>query len=128
MIELALLLPFLCFLLIGGADLARAYAAQLAVQNGARAGAESATLGYNLTQTEVIAHVQQEMNRTPGVDASTCTAPPSARCSIDFTQPTINSVKYFRVEVIYLWRTIVPWPMLPNSATFDRTTLFRQWP
>ena len=38
-VELALALPILVFLLIGGADLARAFAIQIAVQNGARAAA-----------------------------------------------------------------------------------------
>ena len=41
MVELALLLPVIAVGLIGAADLARAFALQMAVQNGARAGAEA---------------------------------------------------------------------------------------
>ena len=86
----ALLLPLLVFVLIGGADLARAYAIQLAVQNAARAGAEA----YAITSTPTIGLAQAaavgEMNRTPTVqatnsnvavsegqaDGSTCVHPP----------------------------------------------------
>src|SRR5439155_726664 len=44
MVELALLLPVLVFGLICGADLARAYALQLAVQNGGPAGERAQAL------------------------------------------------------------------------------------
>lgn len=53
---------------LGGSDLARAYAMQLACANGARAGAESAVIGFNLTDAAIIQHVRDEMARTPGMD------------------------------------------------------------
>ena len=51
-VELSLMLPLLVFGLIGGADLARAFAIQLAVQNGARAGAESYAIDSTPTTDE----------------------------------------------------------------------------
>lgn len=119
-IEFALLLPVLSFLMIGGSDLARAYAMQLAVQNGARAGAEAAAIGYDLTDADIAGHVQDEMDRTPGMDASTAT--------ILVTHPVSGGASYVRVEVQYTYHTIVAWPLLPNTAAVDRTTQIRTFP
>ena len=66
-VELALCLPLLVFGVVGGADLARAYALQIAVENGSRAGAEA----YAITSSKVrtIGEAQQatvdEINRRP---------------------------------------------------------------
>ena len=73
LVETALMLPILCFLLVGGADVARAYAVQLAVQNGARAGTEATVLDFTPTLGEAQQHAIQEMNRTPGMDATQAT-------------------------------------------------------
>ena len=54
-VELALALPILVFLLIGGSDLARAFAVQIAVQNGARAGAEASAITFTPTAPEAVA-------------------------------------------------------------------------
>ncbi|MDE3112342.1 MAG: pilus assembly protein [Chloroflexota bacterium] len=119
-IEFALLLPILSFLMVGGSDLARAYAMQLAVQNGARAGAEAAAIGYDLTYDDIKGHVEDEMNRTPGMDATTAV--------VNVSYPTSGGANYVRVEVQYTYRTIVAWPLLPNTASFDRATQFRTFP
>jgi len=34
---------------------------------------------------------------------------------------------YVNVRVQYNWRTLVAWPMIPNSGTFDRTTSMRTY-
>ncbi len=120
LVEFALLLPVLSFLMIGGSDLARAYAMQLAVQNGARAGAESAAIGYDLTDDDIRGHVRDEMNRTPGMDATTAT--------ILVGRPSAGGANYVRVEVQYTFHTIVAWPLLPNTAMFDRATQIRTFP
>src|SRR5438046_4006406 len=69
LVEISLVLPLLVFGLLAGADLARAFAVQLAVQNGARAGAES----YAIDQTPLAIEARQaavdEMNRTPTLNA-----------------------------------------------------------
>ena len=67
MVELALLLPVMVFGLIGAADLARAYALQLAVQNGARAGAEAYAIDYAKNQAQAITRARTEMSQTTGL-------------------------------------------------------------
>lgn len=137
--EFALTLPILVFGLLGGADMARAYALQLAVQNGARAGAESTALDATPTSSEAISHVKDELNRTPGMDAtnatitltftladgtSPCTG--SASTSIAGT-PSIATPCYANVRVQYTFKTITPWPLIPNTFTFDRQTRMRRY-
>jgi Flp pilus assembly protein TadG len=138
-VETALALPILVFLLLGGADMARAYSAQLAVQNGARAGAEGLALDSTPTGTEAIAHAQNEMSRTPGITAT------NATITVTFTQSngtspctgsvstsvsgtsTIASPCYGNVRVRYTYHTIVAWPLFPNTFYFDRTTKVRRY-
>ena len=121
LIEFALLLPLICFMLIGGSDLARAYAMQLACANGARAGAESAVIGYNLTDAAIIQHVRDEMARTPGMD------PYSANATITVTH-IAGPPAYTKVRVQYTFTTIISWPIVPNTALIDRATQFRVFP
>jgi Flp pilus assembly protein TadG len=135
MIELALLLPMLCYLLIGGIDIARVYAMQLAVQNGARAGAESGAIGYNLTDAQIVTHVQQEMGRTPGMDgyntvgtSTTCPTLSAGQNCILVSHPVVSSVTYIKVEVQYTFQTIIAWPIIPNSFALNRTTQYRVFP
>lgn len=128
MVELALTLPILVFTLIGGADLARAYALQLAVQNGARAGAEAAAINSAPTSALAVARAKDEMSRTPGMD------PDDATVSAVFaktdgspcdTTPTAAEPCFVTVRVRYTFRTVTPWPLVPNTAALDRTTVMR---
>lgn len=128
LVELALTLPILVFTLIGGADLARAYAIQLAVQNGARAGAEAAAVNAAPTETAIRARTRDEMDRTPGMEAA------SATVTVTYKQldgstctdpPTPSTPCYATVRVRYTFRTVTPWPLIPNVANFDRSTTMR---
>jgi Flp pilus assembly protein TadG len=131
MVELALLLPFLVFGLIGAADLARAYALQLAIQNGARAGAEAYAINFTPTRALAIQRAIDEMARTPGikttdpslnVDASIAQADGVTAC---LQPPTVATPCFVTVSVQYTFHTIVPWPFIPNTANFDRSTTMR---
>jgi Flp pilus assembly protein TadG len=133
MIEFALTLPLIAFSLLGGADMARAFAVQLAVQNGARAAAEATSLDATPTSGEAITHAQQEMNRTPGMNAlnagitltvhngnfvnGSCTVSP----------PTIANPCYSTVRVTYTYTTLIAWPLLPSIFNFDRRTTVRRY-
>ena len=127
-VEIALALPILVFLLVGGADMARAFAVQLAVQNGARAGAEASSLDYTPTQAEAILHAQQEMNRTPGMNANNATITwtrqkqngSACPAATDYLNPC-----YYTVRVQYTYNTIIPWPLIPNTFNLDRSTMMR---
>jgi Flp pilus assembly protein TadG len=116
-VELSLLLPVLVFGLLGGADLARAYASQLAVQNAARAGAEAAAIGV-ASDTQVVTYARAELI-VPGLN------PTDAAVAVAHT--TTSGVERVSVTVTYTWRTIVPWPIVPNRATFVRTVHMREW-
>lgn len=136
MIEIALSLPMLCFLLIGGTDIARGFAIQIAVQNGARAAAEASAIDYTPTNAEAVSWAVQEMNRTPGMNANLC-SPSTATCSITVLRkqadgataciqtPDIATPCFFHVRIQYRWTTIIPWPMIPNTFLLDRTTIVR---
>ncbi|MDE3113801.1 MAG: pilus assembly protein [Chloroflexota bacterium] len=152
MVELALALPVLAFTLLGGADMARAYSAQLAVQNSARAGAEAAGLIASPSGPTVASRAQTELTNTPGVSASgscsqsgnvyTCGG---ATITVSFTRSdgssactgaastsvvgtsTSGTPCYAKVEVRYTFTTLTPWPGLPHSFTFDRMTMYRRY-
>jgi len=128
MIEAALMMPILVFLILAGGDMARGYAIQIAIQNGARAGAEAAAIDFSPTTTETEARARDEMSRTPGMnstvpvvtvvfaqsDGSTCVSP-----------PTLANPCFATVSVRMTWRTITAWPLIPNTFVFDRATIMR---
>jgi Flp pilus assembly protein TadG len=157
MVEVALALPMMAFTLLGGSDMARAFATQLAVQNGARAGAESMALDFTPTGSEAAARVQDEMNRTPGMSvAGACTVASNvwtcggATVTVTYVKRTGTPVTesactgaadiyspggsssltipcFAKVRVQYSWSTLIPWPGLPRTFTFDRTTYYRRY-
>ena len=132
LVELALTLPILVFSLLGGADLARAYALQLAVQNGARAGAEAAAINQSPTAQLAIDRARDEMSRTPGMDVTDLTNPlvtavfaKTDGITACANPPSAADPCFATVRVRFTFRTITPWPLVPNTANFDRQTVFR---
>ncbi len=129
MIELALLLPLLVFGLLGGADLARAFAVQLAVENGARAGAESYAINSTPTIPAAQAAVIAEMNRTPTVNATSSNASVTEAQADGVTAcihpPPLATPCYVKVRVTYTFQTVTAWPLVPNTANFDRAVYFQ---
>jgi Flp pilus assembly protein TadG len=130
MVEVALLMPLLVFLILAGGDLARAFALQLAVQNGARAGAEAAAMDFTPTATEARNWARSEMNRTPGMNATNATIDvhfylSDMTTTCPSTTPTPTAPCYAVVRVQYTFHTVTPWPLIPNTANFDRTTVMR---
>lgn len=129
MVEVALMLPILVFLVLAGGDMARGYAIQIAIQNGARAGAEAAAIDFTPTAAETEARARDEMSRTPGMDS---TAP---TITVTFKQldgvtacvspPSLAAPCFATVRVEMTWRTITAWPLIPNTFNFDRTTTMR---
>jgi Flp pilus assembly protein TadG len=129
LVELALLLPLLVFGLIGAADLARAYSLQLAVQNGARAGAEAYAIDFAKDPAQATTRARLEMSQTPGLDSSaaiidlTIAQANGSACTV--SPPTVASPCFVTVRVQYTFNTLVAWPLVPNRANFDRTTTVR---
>ncbi len=152
LIEVALALPLLAFTLLGGADMARGYAVQLAVQNGARAAAEAMALDSAPTGLESSARARDEMSRTPGMDVGGTCAPSgsvwtcgAATVTTTFTlvdgatkctgaattelvgTSTLAVPCYAKVRVQYTFSTLVPWPGLPRAFHLDRETMYRRY-
>jgi Flp pilus assembly protein TadG len=139
MVEIALILPLFVGILLAGADLARAFAVQLAVQNGARAAAESYAIDKTPTAGEAAAAAVAEISRTPTVDGALATITvwetdelgaafcPTHPPGGPRTPPLPGDACYVNVEVEYVFRTTIPWPLIPNTAHFDRSTTFRMF-
>jgi Flp pilus assembly protein TadG len=130
MVEIALLLPMLVFLILAGGDLARAYAIQLAVQNGARAGAEAVAIDNVQPGTaEAEARARDEMSRTPGMNSATAIVAVTFKKSDGTTNcsgtPTVADPCWVTVRIQYTFHTVTPWPLIPNTANFDRSTSMR---
>lgn len=122
-------LPLLVFALLGGTDLARAFALQIAVENGSRAGAESYAIDSTPTNAEAQSAVVNEINRTPTANASASNVTVLKKQADGVTAcvspPTVATPCFVSVRVQYGWSTIIAWPIVPNSGTFDRTTTMR---
>lgn len=130
MVEFGLMLPMLVFGVLGAVDMTRAFAAQLAVQNGARAGAEANAIDYSSSTTETIAHARAEMARTPGLDANAATVTVTIATSAGGAcpnPPTVATPCFATVRVQYTYRTLVNWPLVPNTFIFDRRTTVRKF-
>ncbi len=152
LVEVALAAPVLAITLLGAADMARAFAVQLAVQNGARAGAEAGALMASPTGSAVATRAQTELTNTPGLSASgSCTQSGnvytcgSATITVTFTQSNGTSACtgaastsvagtsstgtpcYANVNVQYTFSTLTPWPGLPHSFAFNRSTMYRRY-
>jgi Flp pilus assembly protein TadG len=132
MVELALLLPILVFGLIGAADLARAFALQLAIENGARAGAEAYAIRFAATPALAQARAMDEISRTPGIDINnpqleiiTPPGPVHSDGTLCTATPTVAAPCFYTVTVEYQFKTLVPWPFIPNTADFSRSTTIR---
>jgi Flp pilus assembly protein TadG len=119
LVETALSLSILVFLLLGGADLARAFSAQVGVLNAARAGAEARVTRAAATDAAAQTYALDELGRVPGVDPAlatvTCTSPAGG-----------DLLTTCRVQ--YPFRTLVAWPLVPNSIALDRSAVFRRYP
>lgn len=130
LVEFALLLPLLVFGLMGGADLARAFAIQLAVQNAARAGAEAYAINSTPTTSLAQAAAVAEINRTPTVNATSANvtvAEGQADGSACVHPPPAANPCFVTVTVTYTFQTITAWPIVPNTANFNRSTQFRMF-
>lgn len=121
LVEVALSLSLLVFTILGGADMARAFAAQMGVQNAARAGAEAWVTRAATTDPQVIAYAIDELGRVAGVN--------SAAATISVTHTIgVGGESLVNVRVQYAYRTLAPWPFVPNSLSLDRTATFRNYP
>ena len=117
------MLPLVALLILGGLDLGRAYASQLAVQNAARAGAEAKVLGGGCSSGPGnCPAVMSELSRVPGLHPVEATCPPTAEhvCVTVTTDST-----FVTVNVQYVFQTLIDWRVVPHTATLDHSTKLR---
>jgi len=128
-VEVALALPILSFTLLGGAEMARAFGAQIAVENAARVAAEAEALAAVPSSTEATSRAQSELNQTPGVTATNATVTFSEVTSggASCTTSTSTTPCYAKVRVQYTYSTLIAWPGLPHTFAFDRTAWYRRY-
>jgi len=121
LVETALSLSLLVFTILGGADMARAFAAQLGVQNAARAGAEASVTRAATTDPQIVTYVTDELGRIAGLNAA------AATISVTHTVGA-GGEQLVNVRVQYTYRTLVAWPFVPNTLPLDKTVTFRNYP
>jgi Flp pilus assembly protein TadG len=115
-VELAVLLPFLTYLLVGAVDFARVFYYSLTIMNCAREGAiYASTSAANSTNTTGIqsAAVADAAGFSPAPTVSSVTGTDSS------SNPIVT------VTVSYPFKTITNYPGIPNSVTLVRTVQMR---
>lgn len=118
-VELAILLPFLCFIVVATVDYARVFFDYLTITNcacnGATYASTDATHAANTAgiQTAALADAT-DLKPTPGVSSSTG------------TDSAGNS--YVKVTVSYSFKSITSFPGIPTSLTVQRTVQMRVAP
>ena len=79
--------------------------------------------------TETIDHAMQEMNRTPGMDASQALVDVKRKQQDGTTNciasPDPTTPCFVTVRVQYTFHTIINWPFIQNTFNFDRSTTIR---
>ncbi|HYT87393.1 MAG TPA: TadE/TadG family type IV pilus assembly protein [Gemmataceae bacterium] len=117
--ELALLLPFLCFLFVITIDFARVFYFSMTVTNCARTAAvyASANPVAALDQTGITAAAQADASNLDLQQLQVTSTPDNA------TNPT-----YVDVTVTYPFATITNYPGVPSKMTLSRTIRMRVTP
>lgn len=120
LVELALSLSVLVFGLIGAADFARAFAAQIGVLSAARAGAEAGVIKVATTDAAIVSWASDELGRVPGVD------PANATITVTHSLGEAGEA-LLTVRVQYPFRTLVAWPIVPSQLDLDRSVTMRKY-
>ncbi|HYU03261.1 MAG TPA: TadE/TadG family type IV pilus assembly protein [Jatrophihabitantaceae bacterium] len=124
-VEVGLMLPLVALLVLGGLDLGRAYASQLAVQNAARAGAEAKVLGGSCSSGPGnCPAVVTELSRVPGLHPVESACPPAVE---QFCVTVTSDSTFVTVTVQYTFQTLFDWRVVPHTAALDRSTKLRTY-
>jgi Flp pilus assembly protein TadG len=123
--ELALILPVMITIVLGGIDFGRFGSAYIAITNAARAGAglgsnsKVTTQTLSIWQSQITTAAQNEFAGQSGVD--------STRLTVSTPQliTEASGLRRVQVNVQYNFQMIVPWPGLPNQVTLQRTVQMR---
>jgi Flp pilus assembly protein TadG len=143
LIELAFVTPMLLLLVLGAADLGRAYYVGLEVANAAHAGAEYSALNFStpakITTAYITAAATQSAPNVSGLIVATPTwgcecsdgTSYSASCTSAMTTCSAtgtrgsNVVYRVQVQASATYNTLVPWPFIPSQITLSKTATIR---
>ena len=120
-VELALLLPFLVFLLLAGMDYSRVFYASVIVSNCARNGALYAS-DSSMADRSAYDTVQDAVK----ADASDLDTSLLQITEIDGTDS--QGYGWAQVTVSYPFQTVINYPGIPSSVQITRTTRMRKVP
>jgi len=132
LVELAVVLPVLGFLLLGVIDFGRAYYLGVEVQNAAEAGALYGT--QNMTDITGMQNAatgdMPEVTSAKDVSAYTATATNGCECSdgtkiTPSTQPTVSACPTATQPACTLPATVISYVQVTTSATYN--TWFNSW-
>ena len=110
-VELAVLLPFLCFVFVASLDFCRVFYYSVTVSNCARNGA---------------AYGSADQVRARDTNGILAAAQADARFNLDTQRLTVNSstdadASYVQVTVNYPFTTITQYPAIPRQTNLSRT-------
>lgn len=129
--ELALVMPLLMLILLGGIDFSRAYFLSIEVAGASQAGAQFGiqnredTTGIEAAATDDAPNVPSLTVSTPtwGCECSDGTHS-STNCTTTPTCST-NEVYWVTVTTSATYSPVFPWPHIPSSLTLSHTATLR---
>jgi Flp pilus assembly protein TadG len=133
-VELALLLPFLCFLFVVSVDYARIFYSAITVQNCARNGAYYASDYPNNSYLYNDIYGYKNLNDAITRDASTLSPAPTytvgygSSSNGPFTSSTSTSDGYVQVTVTWTFNTITNYPGIPSTVVLTRGSIMKVSP
>src|SRR2546426_1754505 len=117
-VELAILLPLLAFLLVIAVDFARVFYFSLTVQNCARNGAL-----WACDTVAVLDSPYKSVEEAALADAGFLSPPPTVSCQT-VTDP-LGGASHVECTVTYQFSTITNYPLVPSSVSVARTVKMR---
>ncbi len=131
-VEFALVSPFLVIIVVGTLDLGFGFFRKMQVENAAQAGAQYAAIkGFDETQIKTI------ITGATRYSAITMPEPPKSVCGCA-TNTGVNIVEclstcadgvlpgmYAQISARGTYKTILPYPMIPDQFTFTAQTIVR---
>jgi Flp pilus assembly protein TadG len=116
LMELALITPVFLILALGVFDYGRVYFAYVSVTNGARTGADYASV--NPTQAADLDGIRAAALTETNELLDTSASNPDVSVS---PGTDANGIAYADVTVSYTFNTLVDWPGMPDSIDLERT-------
>ena len=133
-VELAVLLPFLCFLFVVAVDYARIFYYAITVQNCARNGAYYASNYPNNSYLYNDIYGYTDLDDAVLRDAGNLSPAPTYQVGYGssangpFTQSTSQAGGYVQINVTWTFQSVTNFPGVPSSVTLTRSSVMEVAP